>query len=138
MKAVVAPRMEKVFQGHDAKRYGDFGCKTCHGPASADPKVFLPKLALKNGEIAAFSEKPEVAKFMAEKVVPEMAAAMGEPPYDPATKQGFGCAGCHTIEAKLARRPPGFRARRSRRGPAACRPIESARGRGESGSYARR
>jgi hypothetical protein len=100
MKAVVAPRMEKVFQSHDAKRYDDFGCKTCHGPASAHPKAFLPKLAMKDGQLAAFAEKPEVAKFMSEKVVPEMAAAMGEPPYDPATKQGFGCGGCHAIEAK--------------------------------------
>ncbi|HEU4406070.1 MAG TPA: hypothetical protein VFS43_12450 [Polyangiaceae bacterium] len=99
MKAVVAPRMEKVFRGHDEKRHDDFGCKTCHGPASADPKAFLPKLAMKDGKLAAFSEKPEISKFMAEKVVPEMAAAMGEPPYDPATHQGFGCGGCHAIEA---------------------------------------
>ncbi len=100
MKKVVVPRMGKVFEGHDAARYDDFGCKTCHGPASADPHAFLPKLATKDGKITAFAEKPAVSKFMAESVVPAMAEAMGEPPYDPATGQGFGCGGCHTVEAK--------------------------------------
>jgi hypothetical protein len=37
-------------------------------------------------------EKPELAKFMAEKVVPEMAAAMDQPPYDPATKKASAAA----------------------------------------------
>lgn len=97
MKKVVAPRMGKVFEGHDPKRYDDFGCKTCHGPAGAAPSAFLPKLTMKDGKLAAFTEKPEISKFMAERVVPEMAAAMGEPPYDPATHQGFGCGGCHAI-----------------------------------------
>jgi hypothetical protein len=87
--------MAKVFT-----REKDFGCKTCHGPNRQDPKDFLPKLALKDGKITAFADKPEVAKFMAEKVVPEMASVLGKQPYDPATKQGFGCMGCHTVEAK--------------------------------------
>ncbi|HEU4532701.1 MAG TPA: hypothetical protein VFS00_01240, partial [Polyangiaceae bacterium] len=63
MKKVVVPKMEGVFQAHDAKRYGDFGCKTCHGPAGNDPKVFLPKLTMKDGKLTAFSEAPEIAKF---------------------------------------------------------------------------
>jgi hypothetical protein len=37
---------------------------------------------------------------MAEKVVPEMAAALGMPPFNPATKTGFGCMGCHGVEKK--------------------------------------
>jgi hypothetical protein len=100
MKAMITPRMGKVFQGADAKRYGEFGCKTCHGPAFALPKAFLPKLKLKDGKLTAFAEKPEISKFMAEKVTPEMAAAMGAQPYDPAKHTGFGCGGCHTIETK--------------------------------------
>lgn len=100
MKQNVAPRMGKVFQSANPTHYADFGCKTCHGPDSKDPKAFLPKLALKDGNLTAFAEKPEVAKFMHEKVVPEMAALFGQQPYNPETKQGFGCAGCHTIEMK--------------------------------------
>jgi cytochrome c551/c552 len=100
MKANVAPRMAKVFQGMNATHFADFGCKTCHGPDWKAPKDFLPKLSMKDGKITAFADKPEVAKFMAEKVVPEMASALGEKPYDAATKSGFGCMGCHSIETK--------------------------------------
>lgn len=97
MKSSVKPRMAHVFQTADAKRYADFECKTCHGPNWQLPKDFLPKLEMKGDKITAFAEKPEIAKFMAEKVVPEMASIFGKQPYDPATKQGFGCMGCHTV-----------------------------------------
>jgi hypothetical protein len=100
MKAKVMPKMGPAFQKHDGKRYAEFSCKTCHGPNYKEPKEFLPKLTMKGGKITAFADKPAVSKFMAEVVVPEMASAMGKKPYDPATHQGFGCAGCHTIEQK--------------------------------------
>jgi cytochrome c551/c552 len=100
MKKNVLPAMGPAFKAHDAARYADFGCKTCHGPAYKNPHEFLPKLTLKDGKMTAFAEKPEVSKFMAESVVPKMAAAMGLPPYDVQTHQGFGCAGCHDIEMK--------------------------------------
>lgn len=96
MKTHVSPRMAKVFQAGDAKRHAEFGCKTCHGAGKA-PQEHLPKLTMKDGKLTCFAEKPDVSKFMAEKVVPEMAAAMGQKPYDPATHQGFGCGGCHAI-----------------------------------------
>ena len=44
------------------------------------------------------AEKPEMVKFMHEQVEPEMAAAMGQQPFDMKTKTGFGCKGCHSIE----------------------------------------
>ncbi|MGA2450865.1 MAG: hypothetical protein ABTD50_19545 [Polyangiaceae bacterium] len=97
MKKNVAPRLGKVFKAQDAAHYADFSCKTCHGPAYKNPHDFLPKLTLKDGKLTAFAEKPEISKFMAQSVVPEMAAAMGEPPFDPKTQKGFGCGGCHTI-----------------------------------------
>jgi hypothetical protein len=100
MNANVSPRLGKVFKEYDGARYAEFGCKTCHGPNKQEPKDFLPKLTMKGGKITAFEEKPAVAKFMATKVTPEMAAVLGKPAYDPATHQGFGCGGCHTIEMK--------------------------------------
>ena len=100
MKKNVLPTMGPVFQAHDVSRYASFSCKTCHGPSFKDPHEFLPKLTLKDGKLTAFADKPEVAKFMAESVEPKMAAAMGLPPYDPATQQGFGCHGCHEVEKK--------------------------------------
>jgi len=100
MKANVVPNLKPVFQSADATRYADFGCKTCHGPALKDPHENLPKLTMKDGKITAFAEKPEIAKFMAENVLPKMASALGQPPFDPKTGQGFGCQGCHTVENK--------------------------------------
>jgi cytochrome c553 len=97
MKTVVKPQMAKVFQAHDASHYGDFSCATCHGPKmSPKPKDFLPKLDLTpDGFKKMMADKPDMVKFMHEQVVPAMATAMGDKPYDPATKQGFGCTGCH-------------------------------------------
>jgi len=100
MKAKVMPKMKPVFEGHDATKYANANCATCHGPKYQNPHEFLPKLTFKDGNITAFAEKPEISKWMAEKVVPEMAAAMGEKPFDPETKTGFGCGGCHTVEMK--------------------------------------
>jgi hypothetical protein len=100
MKKNVVGRMGKVFQAHDGSKYAEFSCKTCHGPDYKDPKEFLPKLTFKDGKITAFADKPEMAKFMASNVTPEMAQAMGMKPFDPQTHQGFGCGGCHTVDMK--------------------------------------
>jgi nucleoid-associated protein YgaU len=99
MKMVVQPTMSKLFQAFDAKRFGGFGCKTCHGPTGKDdPHNALPKLTLSNGGFQKLmAEKPAIMKFMGEQVVPAMATAMGEPPFDPATHKGFGCGGCHAV-----------------------------------------
>jgi cytochrome c553 len=96
----VMPNVGKLFKEHDAKEYGSFSCATCHGPQkNQDPHKVLPKLTLSNGGYEKLAKaKPEVTKFMAEKVVPAMAEALGEKPFDPATKQGFGCAGCHAVD----------------------------------------
>jgi cytochrome c551/c552 len=100
MKSVVSPQMAKTFQGHDAKEFKEFGCKTCHGPNKESPKKFLPKLTFENGGFTSMKTKPAETKFMMEKVVPEMAKLMGEKPYDPQTHQGFGCGGCHVVDMK--------------------------------------
>lgn len=98
MKEKVIPAMTPVFQGYDAETYADFGCETCHGSEYKTPTEYLPTLTMKDGQLLAFEEYPEVAKMMAEKVVPAMAAALGMEPYNAETQQGFGCGGCHSIE----------------------------------------
>jgi hypothetical protein len=98
MKTVVSPAMAKVFQAADPKRYADFGCKTCHGDKKQDPHVVIAPLTLSgDGFKKLAAAKPEVVKFMAEKVTPAMVQAMGAQPYDPATHKGFGCGGCHKV-----------------------------------------
>lgn len=98
MKAKIMPAMTPVFQEHDAKAFEKFSCETCHGPEYKTPTEYLPALTMKDGKLTSFEEDPEVSKWMAEKVVPAMAAAMGMEPYNMETHQGFGCGGCHAIE----------------------------------------
>lgn len=98
MKKKVMPVMSKSFKEFDAKEFADFSCKTCHGPQmKPKPVDFLPELHVKDGKLKEAEEHPEIATFMHEKVVPEMAALFGKPPYDPATNTGFGCGGCHKV-----------------------------------------
>jgi hypothetical protein len=100
MKAKVMPAMTPVFKGHDAAKYAEFGCKTCHGPKYQNPHDFLPRLTFTGGTITAFKDKPEISKFMHESVVPAMAGAFGQQPYDMKTNTGFGCGGCHSVDMK--------------------------------------
>jgi hypothetical protein len=98
MKKVIQPQMGQIFSEYDGKKYGEFGCRTCHGEKKQDPHVVLPKLTLSgDGFPKLMAAKPAVMKFMLEKVTPAMATAMGAKPFDPATHQGFGCGGCHTV-----------------------------------------
>ena len=100
MKKVVVPTMKPLFQAQDAAKFKDFGCTTCHGQHAKQgkfdmPNPELPKLHFAD-ELKVHKEKtPEMLTFMMEKVTPEMAKALNEPHFDPATKQGFGCLGCH-------------------------------------------
>ena len=100
MMTKVVPHVGKQFKEFDGKRYEKFGCGTCHGPSKKeDPHKVLPKLTFKDGGMEKLTKtKPEIMKFMADKVVPTMAAALGEKPYDNTTKQGFGCSGCHAVD----------------------------------------
>ena len=102
MKTVVLPKMKEEFVAFNAHAYGDMNCVTCHGDSAKDgsfkmPNPKLPKLPSDEaGFKALMKKKPEVTKFMGSKVVPAMAEMVGESPYNPETKQGFGCFECHT------------------------------------------
>jgi hypothetical protein len=102
MKTKVLPKMKTEFMAFDAKEFGEMNCATCHGESAKDktfkmPNPKLPKLPATEEGFKALAEKhPEAVKFMRAQVVPEMAAFVGEAPYDPKTRQGFGCFECHT------------------------------------------
>jgi len=99
MTGVVMPDMGPVFKAFDPKRFAGFDCATCHVNHAHLPKDGLPKLVLSNGGYEKLvAEQPEIMKFMGEQVVPAMVKAMAETPFDPATGQGFGCNGCHTVQ----------------------------------------
>lgn len=96
MKTVVAPHMAKVFQELSAEEYSDFSCATCHGPGAKNGEFEMPNASLPALDQEEMDEHPEITKFMAERVVPEMATLLGEEPYNPETQEGFGCFDCHT------------------------------------------
>ena len=103
MKQKVVPAMKPIFQNHDAKKYAEFGCATCHGEQSKEghfdmPNAGLPKIGVTQEFYAKF--KPEDLEWMGKEVLPTMAGLLQETPSftDPAPKDGFGCANCHTFD----------------------------------------
>lgn len=106
MKREVLPKMRAAFAAVEPDEFSKMNCATCHGAGAKDktfkmPNPRLPKLpAASNpaGWAKLQAEEPEMLELMKTKVVPGMAAILGEKPYDPATHEGFGCFACHTAE----------------------------------------
>lgn len=106
MRENVMPRMKELFAAHDAKKFGKLNCATCHGSGAADgsfkmPNAQLPALpATPEGFEALGKKHPEMMKFMAMQVKPEMAKLLGTPEMDPKNPSagGFGCMNCHTMK----------------------------------------
>ena len=102
MSTVVLPKMKEEFAQFNAQAYTDMNCVTCHGDGAKNGKFGMPNPDLPKlpGDQAGFealmNKKPVVMRFMASKVVPDMAHFVGESPYNPETQQGFGCFECHT------------------------------------------
>ncbi|MBK9029830.1 MAG: hypothetical protein IPL61_00555 [Myxococcales bacterium] len=101
MKETVLPTMKAKFVEFDAADFGEMNCKTCHGAGAEDGSFEMPNPDIKPLDFANMDKLDEheqkVAGWMHDVVVPEMAHLLGEEPYDPATQQGFGCTGCHTV-----------------------------------------
>jgi hypothetical protein len=108
MKSDVMPKAGALFHDFDAKRYAEPKCALCHGAGAADgsfkmPNPDLPKLDITPAGFKKLkATKPKITDFMVTKVEPQMAALIGEQPFDPKTKEGFGCLGCHTPLEKAA------------------------------------
>ncbi|MDB4937004.1 MAG: hypothetical protein JWP87_3976 [Labilithrix sp.] len=103
MKTVVLPKMKTELTAYDAKRFSGMSCGTCHGEGAKDGSFRMPNAKLMPhvpndmGEFQKLmKDRPDAVKFMATKVVPQMAQLLGEEPFDPKTGKGFGCHECHS------------------------------------------
>ncbi|HZO15213.1 MAG TPA: hypothetical protein VFB62_18190 [Polyangiaceae bacterium] len=100
MQTKVMPHMGELFTAFDAKKFDDPKCQTCHGKGAMEgefkmPNAELPKLSTTGKFEEEMKKKPDMTKFMMEKVTPEMAKLLNMEPYNPETKEGFGCFNCH-------------------------------------------
>lgn len=104
MSEEVVSRMEDAFVGHDAKRFADFSCGTCHGAGADDGTYKMPNAAIMAIPRSGTPEQKELVKnhrpmlqFMFNQVYKPMREMLDLPEYDPKTNQGFGCFSCHPV-----------------------------------------
>ena len=107
MKAEVMPKMSKMFQEFDGKKFAKMDCATCHGKDKTFkmPNPALPKLDPTDSFKKHATKNKAMLEFMF-KMTPEMAKTINAPPFDPATGSGFGCMSCHTMEAGKGPKKP--------------------------------
>jgi hypothetical protein len=101
MKQKVVPAMEPLFKQHDAKKYAEFGCKTCHGDQATEGHFDMPNAGLPKLDFADMSKfKKDDLEWMGKEIKPAMAKLLKQPEYTPENPKGFGCLECHTaVEA---------------------------------------
>lgn len=102
MSRHVMPAMSDLFLAHDAERYGDFGCPTCHGADGRERHYAMPSPSLpvlyptgSIGQHRAVAEHPDAVRFMFSEVTPAMRQLLGAAEFDETTHEGFTCFACH-------------------------------------------
>ena len=97
MKQQVVPTMTPLFREHDAVKYADVGCATCHGEGAADGDFDMPNEKLPVLDFADMSKfEPADIEWMKSKIMPTMANLLREPMHSQENPSGFGCLNCHT------------------------------------------
>jgi hypothetical protein len=101
----VFPKMKGAFGQFDADRFSNFACQTCHGDDMEIvdfkmPNKHLYALPRTDTLKSARDYDAKVTDFMLGTVTPTMAELLDTQPYDPATKAGFSCFGCHPVEGE--------------------------------------
>jgi hypothetical protein len=97
MRTKVVPAMKKAFQAFDAKDFAKLNCKTCHGKGAITKEYDMPNPDLPKLDFAELraGKHAEIATFMKDEVVPQMAELLGEQPRSASNPDGFGCLECH-------------------------------------------
>jgi hypothetical protein len=97
MKTTVVPTMKPLFQKHNADKFKDFGCKTCHGEGASQGEFNMPNEALPALDFQDMAQwKPEDLKWMSTVIKPTMAKLLSQEEYSDTNPKGFGCLECHT------------------------------------------
>ncbi|MDA8141954.1 MAG: hypothetical protein M0036_25175 [Desulfobacteraceae bacterium] len=100
MKKVVLPLATTIFQQWRPERYAKVDCTLCHGVGDYTgdyhmPTDHLPRLS---GELFLGPERakyPDTTELKLNRLVPEMADALGVKRFNLITRRGFGCYSCH-------------------------------------------
>ena len=99
MKQKVVPTMKPIFQNHDAKKFAEFGCRTCHGEQAKEGHFDMPNPKLPKLNFTDMSKfKKEDIDWMHNEVWPTMGKLVQQELYSKDNPKGFGCLECH--EAK--------------------------------------
>ena len=98
MKQKVMPTMKPIFVDHNATKFANFTCETCHGKGAEQGKFDMPNAALPKLDFKDMSkfDKGDV-EWMEKEVKPEMAKLVQMPEYTEQNPKGFGCLACHTM-----------------------------------------
>ncbi|MFZ0613106.1 MAG: hypothetical protein WAM73_12780 [Desulfobacterales bacterium] len=100
MRNAILPVAASVFQSWRPERFAKVDCNLCHG-LGADtgnfrmPTAHLPRLS---GELLLgpeFAKYPDTTQLKLDRLVPEMAEALGLKSFSLITRTGFGCYSCH-------------------------------------------
>lgn len=100
MKKVVVPLAAEIFQSWRPQRYAKVDCTLCHGAGDYTgnyhmPTDHLPRLS---GKLLLGPERakyPDTTQLKLNRLVPEMADALGVKRFNLVTRRGFGCYSCH-------------------------------------------
>lgn len=100
MNDAVLPRAAAIFQSWRPDRYARVDCTLCHGQRAKTgnfkmPTAHLPRLS---GELLLgpeFQKHPDTTRLKLNRLVPEIADALGLKKFSIITRTGFGCYSCH-------------------------------------------
>jgi len=100
MGSVVLPRAAAIFRDWRPDRFAEVNCTLCHGQGAKTgnfsmPTAHLPRLS---GDVLLgpeFQKHPDTTRLKLDRLVPEIADALGLKSFSIITRKGFGCYSCH-------------------------------------------
>lgn len=100
MRSAVLPRAAAIFRAWRPERFARVDCTLCHGPGVANenfdmPTAYLPRLSGSLLLGPEFEKHPDTTRLKLNRLVPEMAGALGLKSFSIITRSGFGCYSCH-------------------------------------------